>query len=71
MQYFDVHNLATGEFILRATLPTIALIYRWCRAAERRVEASLTEPTDMFGHGLHEDVRVTPVLDDWKPQEVL
>ncbi len=67
MQYFDVFNLKTSEFILRATLPTISMIYKWHREAERRIERSCIETTDIFGNGKHEDVRVIPVMDGWKP----
>jgi len=71
MQFFDVYNLASGQFILRAHLSTISLIYHWQRAAEQRIERSGTAPTDVFGNKFgprkHEAVRVVPVMDDWQP----
>lgn len=67
MQFYDVYNLASGQFILRATLPIIALTYRWHRAGEVRIERSGPKPTDMFHKKQDEDVRVVPVMDDWQP----
>ena len=69
-QFFDVYGLRTGDFILRATLPTVSLIYRWRRPAEKRVEDNGTKSTDMYGNGMHEDVRVVPDMSDWQPNEM-
>lgn len=67
-QFYDVHNnLATGQFVLRAELPVIALIYRWSRPAEERIKKAGTESTVMYGNGRHEDIVVTPVMTDWVP----
>lgn len=67
-QFFDVYDLASERFILRATLPALALIYRWHRAAEERILRSGTAPIDLFGNGRHEDVRVIAVVNDWQPE---
>ena len=69
-QFYDVCNLSTGNFILRATLPTVSMIYRWGRMAESRIQANGTKFTDMFGNGKHEDVRVVPVMSDWQPYDM-
>ena len=66
MQFYDVYNLTSGQFILRAALPSISLIYRWHRSAERRIEQSGIKPTDMHSQR-HEPIRVVPVMDDWHP----
>lgn len=68
MQYYDVYNLqANGEFVIRAELIVIAMIYRWHRDAETRIRNNGPKATDMFGNGKHDDVRVVPVMDDWRP----
>ncbi len=65
-QFFDVYNQQTGAFMLRATLPTISLIFRWRRVAEKRVEANGPAPTDMHDRN-HETIRLVPVMSDWQP----
>ncbi len=69
-QFFDVYNLGTGNFILRATLPTVSLIYRWRRPAEKRVEDNGPKATDMYGGDKHEDLRLVPVMSDWQPSGI-
>ena len=66
-QFYDVYNLHTGRFILRGSLTTLTLIYRWHPLAEKRLLANVAKATDMFGNGKHEDVRVVPVMSDWQP----
>lgn len=65
-QFFDVYNVGSGAFMLRATLPTLSLIFRWRRAAEKRVEDSGSKPTDMHGY-TQEGIRLVPVMSDWQP----
>ena len=69
-QFYDVYNLVTNHFVMRATLPTVALLYRWQRPAEQRIRGNAGRATDMFGNGKHEDVRVVPVMSDWQPADI-
>ncbi len=79
-QFYDVRCLHTGHFILRATLSTVSMIYRWETVAEARILKNGTKPTDMFANGQrsaliskfpnHEDVRVVPVMSDWQPYDM-
>ncbi len=66
-QYYDVHNHSTGQFVLRAELPTISQIYQWTRYDEGRIENARAKGTIIYGNEKHEDVIVKPVMNDWTP----
>lgn len=68
MQFYDVFNLQSQRFILRADMPVISMIYKWRREAEQRIARSGPEPTTMHGNGKHEDVIIKPVMDWKEPQ---
>ncbi len=67
-QYYDVYLASTGEFILRAELKVIAMIYGLAREAEARVIASGQSPTDLHFNGRRrDDINVFPVMTSWTP----
>lgn len=68
--YYDVYNLPSNTFIMRASLAQLSFAYRLPREAITRIKRNEAKTTDLHNSRANLHVLVVPITDGWTPPEL-